>query len=105
MCMAKVMSFLGRVGKGIVSVLIENGKLSVGRLLLISVFILAVVRWSQGVDIPSTMVTVLMSLLAYIMGGKVVGNVSETIKGVKGVVSQVKEVTGIGSEKTPDIDD
>ena len=107
----KVLIFAGKVFNGIVSVLIENGKLSIGRLLLISVFILALVRWSQGVDIPTTMVTILMSLLGYVLGSKFIGNATDIIKDIKksttNIVNQFTETTNVdnGNAKTPDIEE
>lgn len=97
--------------KGMVSVLIENGKLSIGRLLLISVFALAIVKWSMGTDLPSTMVSVMMALLGYVMGSKLVGNISDTVQTIKGGITNITNVTKAptniinGSTKTPEIED
>ena len=68
------------IGNGIVGVLIENGKLSIGRTMLLVTFFFAVGRWSLGLDIPPTHLNVLLAMLAYVLGSKVVGNVSDTVK-------------------------
>ena len=92
---------LNKVIDFLLSALAERkGRLSIGRLLLISVFILAMFKWSAGLDLPSTMTTVLLSLISYIMGTKIVttlksGETNSTNKGNE------KE----GSKKTPDIED
>lgn len=99
------------VSKGMVSVLIENGKLSIGRLLLISVFALAIVKWSMGTDLPSTMVSVMMALLGYVMGSKLVGNISDTVHTIKGGITNITNVTKAptntinGSTKNTEIED
>lgn len=95
---------LKTVSKGIAGVLIEGGKLSIGRLMMLSIFILCSIRWMQGVDIPSTMLTFLMSLLAYVMGSKIVGNVSDTIKNLKGVTNTVTTVFNNVTGKDKDIE-
>ena len=44
-----------------------------------SVFTLAMVQWIRGIEIPSSQVTILMVLFGYVLGSKVVGNVSDTV--------------------------
>jgi len=92
MCWKKVIE---KTGKFMISVLTEDHKLSIGRLMMLTIFILSSVRWMQGMDVPSTMLTFLMSLLAYVMGTKVVNNVSNTIQKLKsgGVTNVVNSIT------------
>lgn len=87
------------LGDGFSGLIFEKGgKLSIGRILLIITFVAAMVRWVMGTDIPSSMLNVLLALLAYVLGTKVVGNVSETLQQIKGVtstvVNTVNQVTG-----------
>lgn len=106
MCIATVLNFAGKVFKWIVSVLIENGKLSIGRLLLISMFILAMFKWSQNLDIPSTLQVILLAVIGYVLGGKIITGATETIQNLKGSVTNiVNQVTDNGNSKTPDIED
>jgi len=63
----------------ILAIVVENGGLSIGRTLLISVFALAMVQWCRGIEILSSQITILMVLFGYVLGSKVVGNVSETV--------------------------
>lgn len=53
-----------------------SGNLSVGRVLLLSCFILAMIRWAGGHDIVGTQLTVLLTLIGYVFGTKVLDNVT-----------------------------
>jgi hypothetical protein len=79
----------------ILSVVVENGGLSIGRTLLMSVFVLAMVQWCRGIEIPSSQVTILMVLFGYVLGSKVVGNVSDTV----GKVMETKKALAEAIEK------
>lgn len=111
MCIATILGFIGKVFNGIVSVLIENGKLSIGRLLLISMFVLSMFQWSQNLDIPSTLQVVLLAVIGYVLGGKIIAGATDTIQNLKNsatnVVNQISNNTIVdnGSSKTPDIED
>lgn len=93
----------------------RKGRLSIGRLLLISVFVLAMIKWSAGLDLPSTMLTILISLLSYVMGSKVVSTITGTIQsnmknGETNTNTSVSSTASVdkekeGSKKTPDIED
>jgi hypothetical protein len=51
----------------------ENSvKFSLGRLLLVCLFVAAMIMWSTGRDIPSTMLTVLLTFIGYNFGTKAV---------------------------------
>ena len=73
------------IGMRILAIVIENGKLSIGRTMLLLTFGLAMYKWATGVDIPATHLNILMAILAYVLGSKVVGNVSDTVKQIKDV--------------------
>lgn len=69
-----------KITKIISSTFIFREKLSLGRLMLFSVFILSMFKWYIGVDIPQNMLTIEITLLAYILGGKVIKKSDETQK-------------------------
>lgn len=83
------------IAERILSVVMENGGLSIGRTLLMSVFVLAMVQWCRGIEIPSSQITILMVLFGYVLGSKVVGNVSDTV----GKVMETKEAIAATMEK------
>lgn len=101
------------------SVLAERkGRLSIGRLLLISIFVLAMIKWAEGIDLLPSMLTIMLALLGYVMGTKVVGNVTGVIQkngdtnvstsvSVEGSkkVSNATNKNDEDSKKTPDIED
>lgn len=62
------------------STFIFREKLSLGRLMLFSVFILSMFKWYIGIDIPQNMLTIEITLLAYILGGKIIKKSDETQK-------------------------
>lgn len=70
----------------------KGGKLSIGRCMLIIVFITAMIKWSLGTEIPTSMLNVLMALLAYVLGTKVVGGISDTVQKIKGTIGNVTNV-------------
>lgn len=53
------------------AVLVENGDLSLGRVSFWACFGLSCYMWAQGLDIPQTLMTVTMTLIAYNLGKKV----------------------------------
>jgi len=61
----------------------EQGNLSVGRVLLISCFLVAMIKWIKGVDIPETQVTILVLLLGYVLGTKVISGAKEIFASIK----------------------
>ena len=61
----------------------DGGNLSIGRVMLIVCFVLAMWRWAHGVEIMSTQLTILVSLLGYVFGTKV-------LSGVKGMLGNGK---------------
>jgi hypothetical protein len=94
----------------------RKGRLSIGRLLLISIFILAMIKWSAGLDLPSTMLSILISLLSYVMGTKVVSTITGVIQNnakngetnintsVSSTVNSSVDKEKDGGKKTPDIE-
>ena len=68
----------------------ESGNLSVGRVMLIACFILAMVKWVKGIDIPDTQLTILMTLLGYVLGTKVLTGVREIVGSVKEAKKAIK---------------
>jgi hypothetical protein len=86
---------VGQIVKRILSILVENGKLSIGRCMLLTVFFLAIVKWSTGVDIPATMLTFMSALLAYVVSGKLLGGISDTVQKVKGIKDTVTNIVNV----------
>lgn len=74
----------------------RKGRLSIGRLLLISVFILAMFKWAMDLELPSSMLTFLLTMISYIMGSKIVHNLSGNSK---------TESNKEGGKKTPNIEE
>ena len=72
----------------LLSPILEDGKPSVGRLMLVSTFGLAISMWAMGKEIPQTMLTVLLGLIAYIVGSKTLG----TAKDIIGKFNSTKEI-------------
>lgn len=73
--MSSERSFVSRL----LAIVVDGGNLSIGRTLLLSTFILAMVQWCRGIEIPSSQVTILLVLFGYVLGTKVVGNVSDVV--------------------------
>lgn len=109
---------LFKVAKSILDFLLSalaerKGRLSIGRVLLISIFVLSMIKWSAGLDLPSSMLTCLLALLGYVLGTKVVSNVTGAIQnslsGLKNgevIKSSINTtVSSEGGNKTPDIED
>jgi len=88
----------GDIVKRVLSIFVENGKLSIGRCMLLAVFALAIIKWATGVDIPSTMLTFMSALLAYVLSGKLVGTISDTVQKVKGVKDSITTIINNSSE-------
>lgn len=69
----------------------ENGNLSIGRTMMIICFGIAVYKWITGSEIPDTQLTVLMTLIGYILGTKVLASVKDMIGNVKETKNSIKE--------------
>jgi hypothetical protein len=79
--------------RNVVEILLDDqGKLSIGRVLLLSVFMLSMVRWSIGQSIDNSCLTVLLSLLGYVLSGKILESVSEKVGSIKEIKENVKEL-------------
>ena len=68
----------------------ESGNLSVGRIMLISCFTLAMIKWVKGIDIPDSQITILMTLLGYVLGTKVISGIKDTLTGINEAKKAVK---------------
>ena len=68
----------------------ESGNLSVGRVMLICCFALAIFKWTKGIDIPDSQVTILMTLLGYVLGTKVISGIKDTLTGINEAKKAVK---------------
>lgn len=78
--------------KSVVDIVLENGTLSIGRVLLLSLFILSCIRWFSGIDVPEGQIKFLMILTAYVLSSKVLVSISDKIGAVKEIKSVVEEV-------------
>jgi len=73
--------------------ILEDGKPSVGRLMLVSTFGLAISMWAMSKEIPQTMLTILITLIGYVVSSKVVGSVKDVankVKDTKEIVAKIK---------------
>lgn len=75
----------------LVSILFVKGKMSLGRILLMSVFMLSMIKWSCNIEIVPSMLTVLLALLAYNLGSKFI-NKDKSIYNSKVNDNETKEV-------------
>lgn len=55
----------------------EDGKPSIGRILLLITFFLAMGKWRQNLEIPTTMQTALMTFAGYVLGSKALGTITD----------------------------
>lgn len=75
----------------VLAIIVEHGKLSIGRVMTMTMFILMVIQWARGQDVPSTMVTVFLVMLGYVMGSKVFTSVSDTVSKISDTRKTVAE--------------
>lgn len=54
----------------------DSGNLSIGRIMLLACFALSMWKWAYGKEIVGTQLTVLLALLGYVFGTKVLAGVS-----------------------------
>ena len=87
-----VATIIKKLFRSITAPLMEGGNVSIGRMMLAACFILAMIKWTKGLDITDTHQTAFMLLCGYVLGSKVLGsakdiiaNVSETKKAVAGL--------------------
>jgi uncharacterized membrane-anchored protein YitT (DUF2179 family) len=81
--MNKVIRFLAE------PILDQEGKLSIGRILLVVAFISALVL---GFNISNNHLTLLLALLGYVIGGRVSDSVTVAMDKKKSVISGVKSL-------------
>ena len=74
----------------ILALVVEKGNLSIGRTMLVSCFIMAMIRWGGGQEIPESMLTILMVMIGYIFGGKVIGGAKDTVENVVSMRNTIK---------------
>ena len=86
------LSTLGKIKefvyKALLAIFYANGKLSLGRIMLIIVFITLYVMWIMGYishsdKVPASMIDVFYSLLGYCFGTKVAGVVRKVVDNKK----------------------
>jgi len=78
----------------IFSPLMEDGKISIGRFMLVSTFGLAISMWFQSKEIPNTQMTMLITLISYVISSKAVGtikDVAQKVKDTKEIVAKIKQ--------------
>ena len=85
--MDKISAVLMKLIKIVSAPIMETGQFSIGRLLLIVTFVLAVIKWRVSQEIPNTHETVLLCLLGYVLGTKGI----EAIKDVAGKIADMKK--------------
>jgi hypothetical protein len=55
-------------------------KFSLGRLILLSLYVSAMISWSSGLEIPETMLTILLTMTGYTFGTKALASIEKLIK-------------------------
>ena len=70
----------------------EDGKPSVGRIMLIVTFILAFVKWQNNLNIPETQMTMLITLVGYVIGSKTLGTISDVTAKLKEIKDNGKNI-------------
>jgi hypothetical protein len=68
----------------------EGGNLSIGRVMLLACFILAMVKWVKGIEIPDSQITILMTLIGYVLGTKVITGAKEIFASIKDTKNTIK---------------
>jgi hypothetical protein len=53
----------------------EGNNLSLGRILLVSCFLIALITWCLGKDIPTNLFSTISALLVYGLGKKAIDNI------------------------------
>lgn len=71
-------------------ILDEQGRLSVGRIITLTVFTISLIMWGQQKEIPDQMFNFLLVMIGYV----VTNNVQDNIKDVLTKVKQVKDLAG-----------
>jgi len=82
-----------KIALKLLSPVLEDGKPSVGRIMLISTFGLAISMWAVGKEIPQTMLTILITLIGYVISSKAVGTIKDVankVKDTKEIVAKIK---------------
>lgn len=77
----------------------EKDRLSIGRLMAMACFVLAMVKWAQDIEIAQTHMTILITLLTYVIGTKVVGGVREVMSKVQDTKKAITSIQKTGKEK------
>jgi hypothetical protein len=77
-----------------------EAKLSLGRFITLVSFIFAMGFWWRNVEIPSSLLTVLMSSMGYVLGSKTLDNVSNIFAGKNAnIISQVQAMLPFNKEE------
>jgi len=76
------------------AIIVENGKLSVGRLMLWTTFITMMVFWIAQIDVAESMMTAFLTFVAYNFGKKVRDVASEYVTN-----SNAKKLLGRGEDE------
>jgi len=79
----------------------EQGRLSVGRLILVTVFICSIILWCRGTSLPDQMFNFLLVMIGYVVTNNMQDSIKEAmekVKSIKDIVNQAKEIIGGKSE-------
>jgi len=80
--LTNIKNIMSNIFKGIFCEKTENDKIkfSLGRLMLIMLFTAAMVIWLGGANIPTTALTILLTLLSHNFGTKMIAAIQAIIK-------------------------
>lgn len=70
---------LKKLIRSITAPLLEGGNVSIGRVMLLSCFALAMLKWAKGLDITDTHQTAFLVLCGYVLSTKAFGNIKDVI--------------------------
>lgn len=86
------MELLKRILSFLATPLMEDGKPSIGRVMLVATFALAIYKWKSGINIPDTQMTMLITLVGYVIGSKTLGTISDVTAKLKEIKDNGKSI-------------
>lgn len=82
---------LTKIASIVFAPILEDGKFSIGRWLLVTSFLLAVWKWTHDVNIPESHQTVIIVLIGYVLSSKGLNTIKEAISTYKSIKSTTKQ--------------
>ena len=85
----KKMTQVRKILRSLIEIILEDGVLSIGRTLLLITFTLAVINWVNCKEIPESHLTILISLLGYVIGSKFIDNAKASIEKISDIKNTI----------------